>query len=87
MASVEDMTEKILYRLSLGPRARELTAKVLERCQRLIGDLPASADHHHWERGGLYHHSLEVAAIPRSRREAVRFDRFRYRHLPRPLRT
>ncbi len=61
MASVEEMTEKILYRLSLDPRARELAARVLERCRRLIGDLPASADHHRREPGGLFQHPLEVA--------------------------
>jgi hypothetical protein len=87
MAAVEEMTEKILYRLSLDPRARELAARVLERCRRLIGELPASADYYHDEPGSLYQHSLEVAAIPRSRCEAVRFDRFRYCHLLRPLRT
>jgi hypothetical protein len=35
MASVEEVTGKILYRLSLDPRARELAARVLERCRRL----------------------------------------------------
>ena len=86
MASVEEMTE-ILYRLSLDPRGRELAARVLERCRRLMGDLPARADHHCREPGGLYQHSLEVAAIPHSRCKAVRFDGFRYRRLLRPLRT
>jgi hypothetical protein len=61
MATVEELTEQILYRLSLDPRARELAARLLERLNRLVGDLPASADHHHREPGGLFQHSLEVA--------------------------
>jgi hypothetical protein len=81
------VTGKILYRLSLDPQARELAARVLERCRRLIGDLPASADHDHREPSGFYQHSLELAAIPHSRCEAVLFDRFRYRSLLKPLHT
>lgn len=61
MATVEELTEQILYRLSLGPRARELAARLLERLRGLVGDLPASADHHHRSPGGLLQHSLEVA--------------------------
>jgi hypothetical protein len=61
MATVEELTEQILYRLSLDPRARELAARVLERYRRLVGDLPASPDHHHRAPGGLFQHSLEVA--------------------------
>lgn len=61
MATVEELTEQILYRLSLDPRARELAARLMERFRGLIGDLPASADHHHRSPGGLYQHSLEVA--------------------------
>lgn len=59
--TVEELTERILYRLSLDPQARALTGRILERFRRLVGPLPASADHHHQEVGGLYQHSLEVA--------------------------
>ncbi len=62
IATVEELTEQILYRLSLDPRARELAVRLLERLRGLIGDLPASADHHHRSPGGLYQHSLEVSA-------------------------
>jgi len=55
------LAEKILYQLSLDPRVRELGAKVLDRFRRFVGQLPASADHHHSGLGGLYQHSLEVA--------------------------
>jgi hypothetical protein len=61
MATVEELTEQILYRLSLDPRARELAARVLERLRGLVGDLPASADHHHRTAGGLFQQSLAVA--------------------------
>jgi hypothetical protein len=40
MASVDEITEKVLYRLSLDPRARELAVQVLERLRRLVGDPP-----------------------------------------------
>jgi DNA relaxase TraI-like protein len=63
MATVEELTEQILYRLSLDPRARELVARLLERLQGLVSDLPASADHHHRSPGGLFQHSLELAVI------------------------
>ena len=55
------MTERILYRLSLDPEARALAEKLLGRFRCLVGNLPASADHHHSEPGGLYTHSVEVA--------------------------
>jgi len=38
-----------------------LAAGVVSRLRALVGDLPASADHHHHEPGGLFRHSLEVA--------------------------
>ena len=60
MAIVEKLEEQILYRLSLDPRARELARDLLERFRALVGDLPASEDHHHRHSGGLYQHSLEV---------------------------
>jgi hypothetical protein len=61
IATVEELTEQILYRLSLDPRAGELAVRLLERLRGPVGDLPASADHHHRSPGGLYQHSLEVS--------------------------
>ena len=61
MPEVQDMTERILYRLSLDPKARALAERLLGRFRCLVGNLPASADHHHSEPGGLYAHSVEVA--------------------------
>jgi hypothetical protein len=59
--SIEDLTDKILYRLSTKNESRELGAGVIARLRDLVGDLPASADHHHSEPYGLLRHSLEVA--------------------------
>src|SRR5207245_7751257 len=61
MQSVESMTERILYWLSLDMQVRALAERLLERFAVTVGDLPASAAHHHAEPGGLYRHSLEVA--------------------------
>src|SRR5207245_4198258 len=61
MQSVESMTERILYWLSLNTQVRALAERLLERFAVTVGDLPASAAHHHAEPGGLYKHSLEVA--------------------------
>src|SRR5437870_12525701 len=61
MQSVETMTERILYWLSLDMQVRALTERLLDRFAVTVGDLPASAAHHHAEPGGLYTHSLEVA--------------------------
>lgn len=61
MPEVQEITERILYRLSLDPRARVLSDRLLGRFRCLVGNLPASADHHHSEPGGLYNHSVEVA--------------------------
>jgi hypothetical protein len=55
------MTERILYWLALDMEVRALAERLLERFAETVGDLPASADHHHSEPGGLYRHSLEVA--------------------------
>jgi len=54
------MTERILYRLSLDTQARSLAERLLTRFRKMVGDLPASAEHHHSGPGGLYQHSLEV---------------------------
>src|SRR5215469_17696990 len=42
-------------------QVRALAERLLDRFAETVGDLPASADHHHAELGGLYRHSLEVA--------------------------
>ena len=61
MQSVVPMTELILYWLSLVIQVRALAERLLDRFAVTVGDLPASATHHHAEPGGLYRHSLEVA--------------------------
>ena len=61
MQSVEAMSDRILYWLSLDMEVRALAERLLERFAVTVGDLPASAAHHHAEPGGLYRHSLEVA--------------------------
>src|SRR5438445_536506 len=63
MAMLQSSTteERILYWLSLDLRVRALAERLLERFAVTVGDLPASAAHHHAEPGGLYRHSVEVA--------------------------
>ena len=61
MLSADEMTERILYRLSLDPQARGLAERLLTRFRNMVGDLPASAEHHHSGPNGLYQHSLEVS--------------------------
>ena len=61
MQSVEAISERILYWLSLDTHVRALAERLLQRFADTVGDLPASAEHHHSEAGGLYRHSLEVA--------------------------
>jgi hypothetical protein len=61
LSSVEEMTERILYWLSLDMQVRALAERLLERFAETVGDLPASAEHHHSDAGGLHRHSLEVA--------------------------
>ena len=61
LPSVEDITERVLHWLSLDMQVRALAERLLDRFAETVGDLPASADHHHSEIGGLYRHSLEVA--------------------------
>jgi hypothetical protein len=60
MPTLDQLTEKILYWLSLDTQARALAERLLVRFRATVGDLPASAEHHHSEAGGLYQHSLEV---------------------------
>jgi len=59
--AIEDLTQRVLDRLSLTFELRELGGAVIARLRELLGDLPASADHHHSEPYGLLRHSLEVA--------------------------
>src|SRR5581483_11445117 len=63
MAMLQSSTieEQILYWLSADLRARALAERLLQRFAVTVGDLPASAAHHHAEPGGLYRRSLEVA--------------------------
>lgn len=60
MSEAAQLAERSLYRLSLDPQARALAERLLERFRGMVGSLPASAEHHHSEAGGLYLHSLEV---------------------------
>src|SRR5439155_25551068 len=60
LPGVEELTERILYRLSLDMQARALAERLLTKFRSMVGDLPASAEHHHSEIDGLYRHSLEV---------------------------
>ena len=61
MRETKTIDDQILYRLSLDFRSHELAEALLERFRCLVGDLPASENHHHSHPGGLYQHSLEVA--------------------------
>ncbi len=61
MPQSSTIKERVLYWLSLDTQVRALAERLLERFAVTVGDLPASAAHHHAEAGGLYRHSLEVA--------------------------
>src|SRR5438067_6316561 len=61
MLQSDTIEERILYWLSLDLQVRALAERLLQRFAVTVGDLPASAAHHHAEAGGLYRHSLEVA--------------------------
>jgi hypothetical protein len=61
MPQSSTIEERILYWLSLDLRVRALAERLLQRFAVTVGDLPASAAHHHAEPGGLYRHSVEVA--------------------------
>ena len=58
---LDELTETILSRLPEEMDCRARGARVMAKLRDLIGDLPASADHHHSSRFGLLQHSLEVA--------------------------
>ena len=63
MQSVETMTERILYWLSLDMQVRALAERLLQRFAVTVGDLPASALHHHAKPGGLDRRSMEAPAL------------------------
>jgi Putative helicase len=58
---LDELTENILSWLPEEMDCRERAARVIAKLRDLVGDLPASADHHHSDRFGLLQHSLEVA--------------------------
>ena len=58
---LDELTENILSRLPEEMDCRTRGARVIAKLRDLVGDLPASADHHHSEPYGLLRHSLEVA--------------------------
>jgi hypothetical protein len=58
---LDELTENILSRLPEEMDCRARGARVIAKLRNLVGDLPASVDHHHSSRFGLLQHSLEVA--------------------------
>jgi Putative helicase len=60
-ALLDELIAEILSRLPQDADCRERGARVIAKLSALVGDLPASADHHHSDRFGLLQHSLEVA--------------------------
>jgi hypothetical protein len=58
---LDELTENILSRLPEEMDCRARGARVMAKLRDLVGDLPASADHHHSSCFGLLQHSLEVA--------------------------
>src|ERR1700741_2068928 len=58
---LDELIENILSRLPEEMDCRARGARVMAKLRDLVGDLPASADHHHSSRFGLLQHSLEVA--------------------------
>ena len=53
LRSVEDIKERVLHWLSLDMQVRALAERLLDRLAETVGVLPASAEHHHAELGGL----------------------------------
>ena len=58
---IVNLMHRVVERTWFSFEARDLAAGVIARLQELVGDMPASADHHHSESNGLLQHSLEVA--------------------------
>jgi len=59
--AIDNLIGKILTHLPSDMDCRERGARVIAKLRDLVGDLPASAAHHHSTRFGLLRHSLEVA--------------------------
>jgi hypothetical protein len=64
MQSVETMTERILYWLSLDNRVRTLAERLLQRFAVTVGDLPASPAHHHAKPAASTEAPLSLAGTP-----------------------
>jgi len=60
MQSVEAMSERTLYWLSLDTQVRVLAERLLRRFAVTVGDLPASPAHHPTHPGGLDRQSMET---------------------------
>src|SRR5437588_9906821 len=60
MQSVEAMSERILYWLSLDMQVRALAERLLRRFAVTVGDLPASPAHHPTHPGGLDRQPMEA---------------------------
>jgi DNA relaxase TraI-like protein len=76
---LDELTENILSRLPEEMDCRACGRRVMAKLRDLVGDLPASADHHHSSRFGLLQHSLEVAL--------KMLEEFEKTFLPKPLPT
>jgi len=63
LAQVKDISEKILYWLSLGVQLRALAERLLDRFADTVGDLPASAGSYCSESDGPYGHSFEAPVV------------------------
>lgn len=61
MQSVEAVSERILYRLSLNMEVRALAERLLERFAVTWATCQPAPRTHHAEPSGLYRHSIEVA--------------------------
>ncbi len=60
MQSVEAMSERTLYWLSLDTQVRALAERLPPGFAVTVGDLPASPAHHHAKPGGLDWQSMEA---------------------------
>src|SRR5215471_4103357 len=59
---LDKLTENILSRLPEEMECRARGRRVMAKLRDLVGDLPASADHHHSSRFGLLQHSAHRLA-------------------------
>jgi Putative helicase len=60
-ALLDELIDETLSRIPQDMDCLERGARVIAKLRALVGDLPASADHHHSDSFGLLRHSLEVA--------------------------